>query len=85
MAITFTELATAILTDNTMRVTIVFYPDGQMRDLHYGELELDDVIRWTAEGHRIFTIDVAGETVNRVDLEKTKTNILAEAAAANQG
>lgn len=84
MAITFTELATAIVRDNTMRVTIVFYPDGQMRDLHYGELDLEDVVRLIADGHRLFTIDVGGETVNRVELEKTKINILAE-VAANQG
>ena len=84
MAITFAELATAILTDNTMRVTIVFYPDGQMRDLHYGELDLEAVVRLVADGHRVFTIDVSGETVNRVELEKTKVNILAE-AAGNQG
>ena len=84
MAITFAELAKAILTDNTMRVTIVFYPDGQMRDLHYGELDLEDVVRLVADGHRVFTIDVSSETVNRVELEKTKVNILTE-AAGNQG
>ena len=84
MAITFAELAKAILTDNTMRVTIVFYPDGQMRDLHYGELDLEDVVRLVADGHRVFTIDVGGETVYRVELEKTKVNILIE-AAGNQG
>lgn len=81
MAITFEELAYAIIRDDTMTVTIVFYPTGLMHDLHYGELPVDDVVKLVADGHRVFTIQVNSSSVDRVELAKSKVNIIEEQIA----